>query len=39
VFSGQLAARCVGIAWRSYGTTRKRAGRVNHPNKIAEKPQ
>ena len=39
VFSGQLAARGVGIAWRSYGTTRKRAGRVDHPSKIAEKLQ
>jgi hypothetical protein len=39
VFFGQLAARGVGIALRGYGTARKRAGRVNHPNKIAEKFQ
>jgi hypothetical protein len=38
VLSGQLAARSIGIAWRSYGTARKRAGRLDHPSKIAEKP-
>jgi hypothetical protein len=39
MFSGQLSARGIGIARQGYRIARNCAGRVDHPNKIAEKPQ
>jgi hypothetical protein len=39
VLSGQLSARGIGIARQGYRIARKCAGRVDHPNKIAEKLQ